>query len=77
MRNRTRRRLALGSLTLALLAGGCGGSSRVESGGTDFVPFFASVFVTSAEGTTPVSLAGRTFVNQFPTDPTTFDFLLP
>jgi|GEM_PF-6871710 len=61
----------------ALLVWGCGGSgSPSVPPATDFVPFFASVFAQPAQPDDPVPLANRVFVNQFPADETTFDFLL-
>jgi hypothetical protein len=75
--------------SVALLAGlfaltGCGGSGGSGGGRTpdpagppDFVAFYTSVHATSAQGTAPVEVSGIVFANQFPTDPTTFDFLLP
>jgi hypothetical protein len=70
------------ALALGLAAGGCGGSGG--SGGTpgpagppDFVAFYAAIHDTTAEGTEPFEVSGITFQNQFPTDPATFDFLLP
>lgn len=73
-------RLALLALSLALT--GCGGSggggmTPGPAGPPDFVAFYAAVHATSAQGTEPVEVSGIAFQNQFPTDPTTFDFLLP
>jgi hypothetical protein len=69
-------------LTLGLALAGCGGSggggtTPGPTGPPDFVAFFADVHATSAQGTEPVEVSGIAFQNQFPTDPTTFDFLLP
>lgn len=74
-RHVTRRLLAAAALLLAA-CGGSGGTTTGTPGGTDFVPFFTAVFTTPAEGTTPASLAGVSFANQFPDDPATFAGLL-
>lgn len=73
-------RLTLLALSLALT--GCGGSgggglTPGPAGPPDFVAFYAGVHATSAQGTEPVEVSGIAFQNQFPTDPTTFDLLLP
>jgi hypothetical protein len=72
-------------LTVVLALPGCGGSGGSGGGGMtpgpsgppDFVAFYTAIHNTSAEGTDPVEVSGIAFTNQFPTDPTTFDFLLP
>ena len=85
MRSSTSLVASLALLALSLPLAGCGGSGGSGGGGMtpgpsgppDFVAFYAAVHNTSAQGTEPVEVSGITFQNQFPTDPATFDFLLP